>query len=99
MTTSRLSGLHQLSMTGYLFGLLYDCPNRCSKDCPLASLRQVDLLTTFYYIKTLSRDDKMWLISRYERCPGRQGQTAPGSRQRRRDAGRRVFGKQVAAST
>lgn len=98
MTTTRLSRLHQLSITGYLFGLLYDCPNRCGKDCPLASVRQIDLTTTFFYLRSLSRDDQMWLISRYERCPVRQGQAAPMSRQRRRDAGSSGFGKRSAAS-
>jgi hypothetical protein len=98
MTTTRLTGLHQLSMTGYLFGLLYECPNRCGKDCPLSSLRQIDLLTTFYYLKSLSRDDKMWLISRYERCPVRQGKVASGSRRPRCGMGGSSYGKQVAAS-
>jgi hypothetical protein len=76
----RMSGLHSLTLTGYVFGMLLDCPHACGKECPLYSVRQVDLTTTFYYVKSLSRDDKMWLVYRYEHCPVRLGRTSPDRR-------------------
>ena len=80
MDSTRLSGLQSRSLTGLLFGMLYDCPRACGKSCPLYSVRQVDLATTFYYLKSLSREDKMWLVYRYEHCPVRLGQLPPERR-------------------
>lgn len=96
METTRSNGLHALSRTGYLFGMLYDCPHRCGTSCPLASVRQVNHTTTFYYLKSLSRDDQMWLIYRYQHCPVRLGQVAPERRRHARDGGSFGLGKQVA---
>ena len=43
MDSTRLSGLQSRSLTGLLFGMLYDCPRACGKSCPLYSVRQIDL--------------------------------------------------------
>lgn len=77
MDSTRLNGLHSLSLTGQLFGMLYDCPKGCGKSCPLYGVRQIDHATTFFYLKSLSRDDKLWLIYRYEHCPVRLGMCEP----------------------
>ncbi len=61
------------SLTGTVFGMLHACPHRCGRDCPFFSMRQVDLPTTFYYIRSLSRADKIWIIRRYRNCPVRLG--------------------------
>jgi len=74
MDSTRISSLHSLSLTGALFGMLYDCPLACGKSCPLYTVRQVDLAATFYYLKSLSREDKMWLVYRFDNCPVRLGQ-------------------------
>ena len=76
MHSTQLPGLGSLSMTGYLFGMLYNCPHTCDPSCPLASVRQGDLVTTFYYLKSLSHDDKTWLLYRYQHCPIRLGESA-----------------------
>ena len=80
MHKTRMNGLNSLTLTGYLFGLLLDCPHSCGRTCPLYSVRQADLITTFYYLKSLSRDDKLWLLYRFEHCPVRNGQALPDRR-------------------
>jgi len=80
MQKTRMGALHSLTLTGYVFGMLLDCPHACGKTCPLYSVRQTDLLTTFYYLKSLSRDDKLWLVYRFEHCPVRNGQALPDRR-------------------
>ncbi len=99
MGSTRIGGLPTLSLTGQLFGLLYDCPFGCGGTCPLSSVRQVNLSTTFYYIKSLSRDDKMWLLYRYEHCPVRLGTCAPERRRHVREEIGHGFGGKLAATT
>ncbi len=98
MKSTRPNGLHSLSLTGYLFGMLYDCPTGCGKSCPLYGVRQIDHATTFFYLKSLSRDDKLWLIYRYEHCPVRLGMNAPESQHRPGGEISYGFGKQVILS-
>jgi hypothetical protein len=83
MKSTRLNGLHSLSLTGYLFGY---------------GVRQIDHATTFFYLKSLSRDDKLWLIYRYEHCPVRLGMNAPESQHRPGGEISYGFGKQVILS-
>lgn len=73
MHATRFNGRHPPSLTGYLFGLLYDCPRACDGSCPLYTMRQIDHVTTFCYLRSLSRDDKLWLLRHYARCPARFG--------------------------
>jgi hypothetical protein len=73
MGVLRADAPESLPLTGVVFGMLHTCPHACGRACPLFTTRQVDLLTTFFFIKSLSRADKLWMIRRYENCPIRLG--------------------------
>jgi hypothetical protein len=60
-------------LAGVVFGMLIDCPHGCGRSCPFFTVRQVDLATTFHFIRMLSRAEKMWIVHRYENCPVRLG--------------------------
>ena len=98
MDSTHLSGLQSRSLTGLLFGMLYDCPRACSTSCPLTAVRHVDLTTTFYHLKSLSREDKLWLVYRYEHCPVRMDQLPPERRHYPREEIGHGFGKQAAVN-
>ena len=97
MDSTRLSGLHALSLTGAVFGMLYDCPHGCGRSCPFHTVRQVDLPTTFFYIRSLSRADKMWIAYRYEHCPVRLGLGSAERRAHSRDPASQGFDREVAS--
>ncbi len=85
------------SLTGVVFGMLYACPHGCGRSCPFYTVQQVDLTTTFYFIKSLSRADKLWMIHRFENCPVRLGLGRDERRAHPRHAESRGFDRREAS--